>query len=57
MIARIVFFSLRNKCMLIFFFVTGVPVRAFSRPGSQLLGLNGRDDGPNVSFSFFLPFF
>ncbi|CAN1249507.1 E3 SUMO-protein ligase SIZ1 [Linum perenne] len=24
----------------------GVPVRAINRPGSQLLGVNGRDDGP-----------
>lgn len=29
--------------------VNGVPVRAISRPGSQLLGANGRDDGPNIS--------
>ncbi|KAH9606372.1 hypothetical protein KSS87_017277 [Heliosperma pusillum] len=29
--------------------VNGVPVRAVSRPGSQLLGANGRDDGPNIS--------
>lgn len=29
--------------------VNGVPVRAINRPGSQLLGANGRDDGPNVS--------
>lgn len=28
----------------------GVPVRAINRPGSQLLGANGRDDGPIVSF-------
>ena len=27
----------------------GVPVRATNRPGSQLLGANGRDDGPIVS--------
>lgn len=25
-------------------------VRAINRPGSQLLGANGRDDGPIVSF-------
>lgn len=30
--------------------LTGVPVRAINRPGSQLLGANGRDDGPIVSF-------
>ncbi|KAA3474181.1 E3 SUMO-protein ligase SIZ1-like isoform X3 [Gossypium australe] len=24
----------------------GVPIRAINRPGSQLLGANGRDDGP-----------
>ncbi|XP_021734204.1 E3 SUMO-protein ligase SIZ1-like [Chenopodium quinoa] len=29
--------------------VNGMPVRAISRPGSQLLGANGRDDGPNIS--------
>lgn len=29
--------------------VNGVAVRAISRPGSQLLGANGRDDGPNIS--------
>lgn len=28
----------------------GVPFRAINRPGSQLLGANGRDDGPIVSF-------
>ncbi|KAL9240994.1 hypothetical protein vseg_015154 [Gypsophila vaccaria] len=27
----------------------GFSVRALSRPGSQLLGANGRDDGPNIS--------
>lgn len=27
----------------------GMPVRAINRPGSQLLGANGRDDGPIVS--------
>lgn len=31
------------------FLLTGVPVRAINRPGSQLLGANGRDDGPVVS--------
>lgn len=31
------------------FLQTGVPVRAINRPGSQLLGANGRDDGPVVS--------
>lgn len=35
---------------LIFCDYTGVPVRAINRPGSQLLGANGRDDGPIVSF-------
>ncbi|XP_021683814.2 E3 SUMO-protein ligase SIZ1 isoform X1 [Hevea brasiliensis] len=29
--------------------VNGVPVRAINRPGSQLLGANGRDDGPIVT--------
>lgn len=29
--------------------VNGVPVRAINRPGSQLLGANGRDDVPNIS--------
>uniref|UniRef100_A0A803M7Y4 Zinc finger PHD-type domain-containing protein n=1 Tax=Chenopodium quinoa TaxID=63459 RepID=A0A803M7Y4_CHEQI len=29
--------------------ISGMPVRAISRPGSQLLGANGRDDGPNIS--------
>ncbi|PPE00971.1 hypothetical protein GOBAR_DD01934 [Gossypium barbadense] len=29
--------------------VNGVPVRAINRPGSQLLGANGRDDGPIIS--------
>ncbi|CAI0389907.1 unnamed protein product [Linum tenue] len=28
---------------------TGVPVRAINRPGSQLLGANGRDDGPIIT--------
>lgn len=27
----------------------GVPVRVVNRPGSQLLGANGRDDGSIVS--------
>jgi len=27
----------------------GLPVRAINRPGSQLLGANGRDTGPVVS--------
>lgn len=34
-----------NRCHPI-----GVPFRAINRPGSQLLGANGRDDGPIVSF-------
>ncbi|KAM1695408.1 hypothetical protein ACFXTI_029487 [Malus domestica] len=29
--------------------VNGVPVRAIYRPGSQLLGANGRDDGPIIT--------
>ncbi|KAB2050372.1 hypothetical protein ES319_A13G241500v1 [Gossypium barbadense] len=29
--------------------IKGVPVRAINRPGSQLLGANGRDDGPIIS--------
>ncbi|XP_029126346.1 E3 SUMO-protein ligase SIZ1 isoform X2 [Cajanus cajan] len=29
--------------------VNGVPVRATDRPGSQLLGANGRDDGPIIT--------
>ncbi|KAL8217207.1 hypothetical protein R6Q57_024044 [Mikania cordata] len=29
--------------------VNGLPVRAINRPGSQLLGANGRDDGPVIS--------
>ncbi|KAL1558124.1 SUMO ligase siz1 [Salvia divinorum] len=29
--------------------VNGVPVRAINRPGSQLLGANGRDDGPLIT--------
>ncbi|KAJ8768699.1 hypothetical protein K2173_023603 [Erythroxylum novogranatense] len=28
--------------------VNGMPVRAINRPGSQLLGANGRDDGPII---------
>uniref|UniRef100_A0A2N9HTN6 Uncharacterized protein n=1 Tax=Fagus sylvatica TaxID=28930 RepID=A0A2N9HTN6_FAGSY len=28
--------------------VNGMPVRTINRPGSQLLGLNGRDDGPII---------
>ncbi|KAI8525930.1 hypothetical protein RHMOL_Rhmol13G0269000 [Rhododendron molle] len=40
--------------MLMFFVLlidglTGVPVRAINRPGSQLLGANGRDDGPIIT--------
>ncbi|KAK6144445.1 hypothetical protein DH2020_021265 [Rehmannia glutinosa] len=31
--------------------VNGVPVRATNRPGSQLLGANGRDDGPIFALS------
>lgn len=30
--------------------VNGVPVRTVTRPGSQLLGANGRDDGPMIAF-------
>lgn len=29
--------------------VNGVPFRAINRPGSQLLGANGRDDGPIIT--------
>ncbi|KAL6508826.1 SUMO ligase siz1 [Orobanche hederae] len=29
--------------------INGVPVRAINRPGSQLLGANGRDDGPVIT--------
>nr|CAB3463760.1 unnamed protein product [Digitaria exilis] len=29
--------------------VNGIPVRVVTRPGSQLLGINGRDDGPMVT--------
>ncbi|KAL3530601.1 hypothetical protein ACH5RR_009923 [Cinchona calisaya] len=29
--------------------VNGVPLRAINRPGSQLLGANGRDDGPVIT--------
>ncbi|KAK4351489.1 hypothetical protein RND71_030802 [Anisodus tanguticus] len=29
--------------------VNGVPVRCINRPGSQLLGANGRDDGPIIT--------
>jgi hypothetical protein len=29
--------------------VNGVPVRAINRPGGQLLGVNGRDDGPIIT--------
>ncbi|KAL2541116.1 E3 SUMO-protein ligase SIZ1 [Abeliophyllum distichum] len=29
--------------------INGVPVRAINRPGSQQLGANGRDDGPNIT--------
>ncbi|XP_024026342.1 E3 SUMO-protein ligase SIZ1 [Morus notabilis] len=29
--------------------VNGIPVRAINRPGSQLLGANGRDDGPIIT--------
>lgn len=36
------------------FICTGVPVRATNRPGSQLLGANGRDDGPIVCFVLFV---
>lgn len=53
-----VFFSFALQtiyCFILFVYdLTGVPVRAINRPGSQLLGNNGRDDGPIVSF-FTLP--
>ncbi|EPS65870.1 hypothetical protein M569_08907, partial [Genlisea aurea] len=29
--------------------INGVPVRAINRPGSQMLGANGRDDGPIIT--------
>ncbi|XP_047096063.1 E3 SUMO-protein ligase SIZ1-like [Lolium rigidum] len=29
--------------------VNGIPVRVVTRPGSQLLGINGRDDGPLIT--------
>ncbi|CAN8252648.1 unnamed protein product [Cochlearia groenlandica] len=29
--------------------VNGMPIRAINRPGSQLLGANGRDDGPVIT--------
>ncbi|XP_024985059.1 E3 SUMO-protein ligase SIZ1 isoform X1 [Cynara cardunculus var. scolymus] len=29
--------------------INGMPVRAINRPGSQLLGANGRDDGPVIT--------
>ncbi|KAK3003521.1 hypothetical protein RJ639_018196 [Escallonia herrerae] len=29
--------------------VNGIPIQAFHRPGSQLLGANGRDNGPSIS--------
>ncbi|XP_072985592.1 E3 SUMO-protein ligase SIZ1-like isoform X1 [Typha latifolia] len=29
--------------------VNGVPIRVISRPGSQLLGISGRDDGPVIT--------
>ncbi|XP_066357301.1 E3 SUMO-protein ligase SIZ1-like [Miscanthus floridulus] len=29
--------------------VNGIHVRVMTRPGSQLLGINGRDDGPLVT--------
>jgi hypothetical protein len=34
------------------FLCSGIPVRVVTRPGSQLLGINGRDDGPLVSHSY-----
>lgn len=38
------------QCILLCFYLTGIAVRAINRPGSQLLGANGRDDGQIVSF-------
>ncbi|XP_076926533.1 E3 SUMO-protein ligase SIZ1-like [Bidens hawaiensis] len=29
--------------------VNGIPVKTINRPGSKLLGANGRDDGPSIS--------
>jgi hypothetical protein len=37
------------------FLYSGIPVRVVTRPGSQLLGINGRDDGPLVSYSYSVP--
>ena len=34
---------------------SGIPVRVMTRPGSQLLGINGRDDGPLVSLFLLCP--
>lgn len=45
----ILFFCILT-CSLYFCILIGVPVRVINRPGSQLLGANGRDDGAVVSF-------
>lgn len=34
------------------FEIIGISVRVIPRPGQQLLGINGRDDGPVVSILF-----
>lgn len=36
-------------CNISFILCSGISVRVVTRPGSQLLGINGRDDGPLVS--------
>lgn len=46
-----------SHMQLLSFDVIGVPVRTINRPGSQLLGANGRDDGPTVSCLFKLTLF
>ena len=40
----------RKETWYIPYHFIGVPVRAINRPGGQLLGVNGRDDGPIVCF-------
>jgi hypothetical protein len=41
--------GLSNISVIFSSFFAGYPVRVVARPGSQLLGINGRDDGPVVS--------
>jgi hypothetical protein len=38
-----------------YFELIGISVRVIPRPGQQLLGINGRDDGPMVSILAFSP--